>query len=93
MQNIVPEEHLKLMQRFKQLLARYQQNRDLIAIGAYAAGTDPEIDFAIERFPHLRAFIQQGINQPILLPEAIANLRALLKAPPSKPGPLAAQHR
>lgn len=93
MQNIVSDEHLKLMQRFKQLLARYQQNRDLIAIGAYAAGADPETDIAIERFPHLRAFIQQGITQPVLMPESIANLHVLLKPPTAKTGPLAAQHR
>ncbi|MES2672682.1 MAG: flagellar protein export ATPase FliI [Pseudomonadota bacterium] len=93
MQNIVSDEHLKLMQRFKQLLARYQQNRDLIAIGAYAAGADPETDMAIERFPHLRAFIQQGINQPVLMPESIANLHVLFKPSTAKTGPLAAQHR
>lgn len=94
MQNIVPEEHLKSMQRFKQLLSRYQQNKDLIAIGAYVVGTDPETDFAIDRFPHLRAFIQQGINQPVLLPESIANLTQILKTPAQKQsGPLASQHR
>ena len=104
MQNIVPEDHLKLMQRFKQLLSRYQQNRDLIAIGAYTPGADPETDIAIDRFPHLRAFIQQGISQPVLMPESVNNLRVLLKsaasnangspAPNTKAtGPLAAQHR
>lgn len=95
MQNIVPEQHLKNMQRFKQLLSRYQQNRDLIAIGAYAPGADPETDMAIERFPHLRAFIQQGISQPVLMAESIANLNHVLKAqqPPKASGPLASQHR
>lgn len=104
MQNIVPEDHLRHMQRFKQLLSRYQQNRDLIAIGAYTPGADPETDLAIDRFPHLRAFIQQGISQPVLMPESIANLRTLLKPANVNPGaanpqgakvggPLAAQHR
>ncbi len=96
MQNIVPETHLKMMQRFKQLSARYQQNRDLIAIGAYTSGSDPETDVAIERFPHLRAFIQQGLKQSVHMPEAIANLNNLLK-PALQAGantsPLAAQHR
>ncbi len=96
MQNIVDDERLKLMQRFKQLLARYQQNRDLIAIGAYAPGSDPETDMAIERFPHLRAFIQQSIRQPVHMAEAVSNLKALLKPPPANAkgnSPLAAQHR
>jgi len=94
MQNIVPEEHLKSMQRFKQLLSRYQQNRDLIAIGAYTQGADAETDAAIERFPHLRAFIQQGINQRVLMPESIANLQSVIRSQMQKnSGPLAAQHR
>lgn len=95
MQNIVSEEHLKMMQRFKQLSSRYQQNRDLIAIGAYTPGADPETDLAIERFPHLRAFIQQGLKQPVHMAECIANLKALLKpnATGKPTSPLAAQHR
>lgn len=94
MQNIVPEEHLKNMQRFKQLLSRYQQNRDLISIGAYTQGADAETDAAIERFPHLRAFIQQGINQRVLMPESIANLTSVIRSQaPKNAGPLAAQHQ
>lgn len=95
MQNIVDDDHLKMMQRFKQLLARYQQNRDLISIGAYTAGADPETDAAIERFPYLRAFIQQGIKQAVHMSESLSNLKALLKPPANTKGnsPLAAQHR
>lgn len=94
MQNIVPEEHLKNMQRFKQLLSRYQQNRDLISIGAYTQGADAETDAAIERFPHLRAFIQQGINQRVLMPESIANLQSVIRSQsPKNSGPLASQHQ
>lgn len=97
MQNIVAEDHVKMMQRFKQLLSRYQQNRDLISIGAYTPGADPETDMAIERFPHLRAFIQQGLREPVHLSEAINHLQSLLKVtpPPAARGasPLAAQHK
>lgn len=97
MQNIVSDEHIKLMQRFKQLSSRYQQNRDLIAIGAYTPGADPETDIAIERFPHLRAFIQQGLRQAVHMAESVTNLTSLLKtaAPASSKNtsPLAAQHR
>lgn len=92
MQNIVEEDHVKLMQRFKQLLSRYQQNKDLIAIGAYSPGADPETDFAIDRYPHLRAFIQQSMRQAVPASEAVANLRNILKPPAKTPSPLAAQH-
>src|SRR5690554_611416 len=105
MPNIVDRQHLELMQRFKQLLSRYQQNRDLIAIGAYSPGADPETDLAIERFPHLRAFIRQGLEHAVPLAESINHLRRLLEPSvngtakgkaqgnPGAKGPLAAQHR
>ncbi len=86
MANIVDEDHVKLMQRFKQLLSRYQQNRDLINIGAYSPGADPETDQAIERYPHLRAFIQQGLNQSVHLDESIAHLKSTLQPGGQKPG-------
>ncbi len=84
MPNIVDESHLKSMQRFKQLLSRYQQNRDLINIGAYTPGADPETDLAIERFPHLRAFIQQGLNQPVQFAESVAYLQKTLQPAPGQ---------
>lgn len=93
MPNIVPESQLKAMQRFKQLLSRYEKNRDLIAIGAYSKGADPEIDEAIERFPQLRAYIQQGLKTPVYLPESIANLSLLIRpSKQNKKSPLELQH-
>jgi len=63
MPNIVDENHLMRAQKFKQLLARYRANKDLIAIGAYSRGSDPEIDTAIERHPHLRNFVAQKMTE------------------------------
>jgi flagellum-specific ATP synthase len=79
MPNIVSDEHLKQAQQFKRLLARYRQNKDLIAIGAYSPGSDPEIDRAIERFPHLTGYISQGMRQHAPLPESVGKLEALLQ--------------
>ena len=48
MHEIIPPEHQELARRFRQQLATYEQNRDLIAIGAYQRGSDPAyIDAAI----------------------------------------------
>lgn len=51
MPQVVEAEHLRDAQRFKQLWSRYQQSRDLISVGAYVAGGDPETDLAIARSP------------------------------------------
>lgn len=79
MPNIVNDAHLKNAQKFKQLLSAYRANKDLITIGAYSKGSDPEIDLAIEKFPQLKAFIAQSLQQPAHFPASIAELNHLLQ--------------
>jgi flagellar biosynthesis/type III secretory pathway ATPase len=43
-------------------LAIYEKARDLVNIGAYAAGSDPEIDAALAALPALMSFLQQGVE-------------------------------
>jgi flagellum-specific ATP synthase len=44
-------------------MAVYRKNEDLINIGAYAKGSDPEIDVAIKRQPAIDKFLMQGIGE------------------------------
>jgi flagellum-specific ATP synthase len=78
MPNIVSAEHLASAQRFKQVYARYQQNRDLVSVGAYAAGSDPDTDFAIERMPHLKGFLRQGLRESLDYQQSSAQLKQVL---------------
>jgi flagellum-specific ATP synthase len=71
---IVSSEQLARAQLFKRVYSRYQQNRDLISVGAYTMGADRDIDFAIERMPHLRQFLQQGLHENVGLSEASERL-------------------
>ncbi|GLS27701.1 flagellar protein export ATPase FliI [Marinibactrum halimedae] len=77
MPNIVAKPHLGMAQRFKQLLALYRQNRDLISIGAYTAGADKDIDQAIAMRPHLRNYLSQGINESVPFPDSLNTLQRL----------------
>lgn len=63
MTELIPAQHYKKVQRFKQLLSAWQRNRDLISVGAYAAGSDPLLDRAIELYPQMERFLQQGIYE------------------------------
>ena len=83
MQNIVSPDHLKHAQRFKQIYARYQQSKDLINVGAYTPGSDPETDFAIEKLPGFRQFLQQGLNDSVTINEATEALKFVIA--PSAP--------
>ncbi len=40
-------------------MATYEKARDLVNIGAYVGGSDPEIDASLEELPKINAFLQQ----------------------------------
>ncbi|NIY48663.1 flagellar protein export ATPase FliI [Cedecea colo] len=63
MTELIDKAHYGKVQTFKQLLSSYQRNRDLISVGAYAAGSDPLLDKAIGLYPRLEAFLQQSIDE------------------------------
>jgi len=78
MNAIVPAPHYARVRQFKQLYSRYQRNRDLIAVGAYAAGNDPRLDEAIARYPWLEGFLQQDLASRVDYDAANAQLEAVL---------------
>lgn len=59
---VVSNEHLEAMRRVKQTYSLYQQNKDLISIGAYAQGSDPRLDNAIRLQPAMNAFLRQTMR-------------------------------
>lgn len=74
MPQVTSPEHLKAAQRFKQLWTRYQQSRDLISVGAYVPGGDPDTDFAIERFPVMSDYLRQGLKETESLDVSVQRL-------------------
>lgn len=81
MPNIINMSHLQQAQRLKQWYSRYQQNRDLISVGAYVPGSDPETDQAIERLPAIRQFLQQHLNQSVDFNASLNGLVNVTKPP------------
>ncbi len=79
MTNIVEADDLKLTQRFKRFLALYQKNRDLVSIGAYVRGNDPETDMALDYHSKLQLFIQQGIGERVDYAESRLHLKKLME--------------
>ncbi|MBY4675948.1 flagellar protein export ATPase FliI [Marinobacterium arenosum] len=84
MPSIVGQDHLAKALEFKKLYSKFQQNADLIAVGAYVAGSDPETDQAIERMPVLRAFLQQRMDEPLPLKQCIQQLFMSLEPMPGQ---------
>ena len=86
MHEIIPNEHSELARRFRQTLSIYQQNRDLISIGAYQRGSDPRIDQAIDLWPAMQKFLMQPIDKRVGHNEAVNELRQLFASAPTPPG-------
>jgi flagellum-specific ATP synthase len=78
MQDIADEDHLARARQLKRLYSSYQQNRDLISVGAYQKGSDPRIDEAIAMQPGITAFLQQDMNLGVGLEQSLRELDDLL---------------
>ncbi len=95
MTEITSDEHLAAAQRFKKMYAVYRQHRDLISVGAYQPGSDPQVDEAIVLYPQLTSFLQQGMNEAVSLAESVSVLqgacspRARAEVPQNDSGPIA----
>ncbi len=77
MLGIVDEQHSKINQEFRRIYSVYEQNRDLIAVGAYEAGADPQIDQAVRMFPMLQSYLQQDVSENVDLESSLMDLQTL----------------
>ncbi len=80
MVNLIKPEHLEQIRHFKQLFSRYQRSRDLISVGAYAAGSDPLLDQAIRLYPAFEGFLQQALSERADFDSSVDRLYALFGA-------------
>jgi len=78
MHQISTREQLDLATRFKQVYSTYQQNRDLITVGAYRRGSDPRVDLAVEQWPKIMEFLRQDMYEPLGFERSHADLRQLV---------------
>lgn len=62
MPEVVPREHLDLAGRMRNLMATYENYSDLITIGAYKQGSNPEVDMAIQYHEPIENFLKQWVN-------------------------------
>lgn len=82
MTDLADKEQLAAAGRFKDALATYQRNEDMINLGAYQRGANPEIDRAIEYYPQFMNFLKQAFDQPVSLAQAREMLLRLTPPPP-----------
>ncbi|MDJ0806214.1 MAG: flagellar protein export ATPase FliI [Gammaproteobacteria bacterium] len=77
MNDITTTGHQDAARSFKHIYSLYQQNRDLISVGAYERGSDEQIDIAIAAMPALTEFLRQDMRTPVNLEQSLEELEQL----------------
>ena len=75
MSAIASDEHKKLAGNLKNVLATYSDAEDLINIGAYRAGSNKDIDYAISKIDKVNGFLRQDVNSKFLLEDELKLLK------------------
>ncbi len=78
MPHIVSPQHLALAHQVKQLYATYEQNKDLVNVGAYQKGSNSKIDLALRQYPLIQHFLYQPLNESVNLEQSMQALECLL---------------
>ena len=79
MSQIATREHKQLAGKLKNVMATYNEAEDLINIGAYKAGSNPEIDYAVSKIREVNAFLQQDVNDKFTFEETIQLLEHIFE--------------
>ena len=77
MSQIVSKEHKKAAGKLRETLATYEKQRDLILLGAYQYGTDPRVDYAIDKYDAIIDYLKQSTESNSPYEDSVKQLIAL----------------
>jgi flagellum-specific ATP synthase len=95
MTEITSKDHQLAARRFRFIYSTYQQHRDLVSVGAYQEGSNPDVDLSLRMMPPIKQFLQQDMREPVTLKNSLQQLNALVqksnekKKEPAKEAPAA----
>ncbi len=75
--DIIDQRHRDYAQRIKSMLAIYNENKDLINIGAYKEGSNPELDYVIKMMGKIKRFLTQDIEERVNYEDSLQAMYAL----------------
>lgn len=79
MVDITSEEHRKMAGRMRDIMSTYEKSADLVAIGAYKAGTNPKLDYALSKIDTINEFLKQGINETVEFQDTVRQMEQILR--------------
>lgn len=77
---IASKESLIQGQRFRHLNSRFNEVKELLPLGGYQAGQDPEMDLAVQAAPNMAAFLRQDSEQKASRSESLEQLKTLAES-------------
>ena len=75
MSAVATKEHKELASRLKTVMATYNEAEDLINIGAYKSGSNPDIDYAVRKIKEVNSFLCQGTDEKFDFEEELELLK------------------
>lgn len=79
MSQIATREHKQLSGKMKNVMATYNEAEDLINIGAYKSGSNPEIDYAIGKIQAVNQFLLQDVNDKFSFDETVEMMKSIFE--------------
>ena len=79
MPEITDDSHLQAAGEFKKLLADYRESEELINIGAYEPGSNPDVDQAIDKIDDINNFLQQQVSEKTSFDKTINSLKGIVQ--------------
>ena len=77
MSAIATKDHKDAAGKLKNVLATYNDAEDLINIGAYRSGSNPDIDYAITKIKKVNEFLMQDVDSKFLIDDEINMLKGI----------------
>ncbi|MCM1136140.1 MAG: flagellar protein export ATPase FliI [Clostridium sp.] len=79
MSQIAQRDHKSCAGRLKNVLATYNEAEDLINIGAYKSGSNPGIDYAIQKIEEVNGFLMQEVDEKFTFDESVNLMKAIFE--------------
>ncbi len=80
MTNVATVPHVEAARRFRQLHSKHQKARDLIQLGAYVPGNDPDLDTAVRMQGAMSELLRQDMNERASMAESVKRLRQMMSS-------------
>jgi len=75
---ICDPDHIRAAAKMREMMAVYQDARDLIDVGAYEHGSNPKIDTAIRMMPEIDGFLRQSVKDLVNMDSTINQLKEMM---------------